>query len=613
MFYSILLISSLIWKKTIFDYIFYIYIFFQNILSNHPLNIYLEKVPNTNWVYIFKTLNNKILYIWKAKNLKKRVSQYFNLWSVWKQDMLNKAWKIEWIETVWEQEALLLENNLIKQNQPPYNNLLKWDNSYTYIKITNEDFPLIKFTRFKDLDWSIYIWPKPFKKDLQKLLQFFRQFLKFRVESKTVFEKWKLSTDYFFWLDEWWSVYNKMKKWKSKKYLEDAIKLWFKPIYDYETAKLEYQKIIKLITNFFNWNTKLIEKKLLDEIDTAIWKQNYERAGKMRDIYYNIQKLIETQQVELKSLISGKFIKIENIWKFYLIIIIVFYEGKLLEIIRYHRDQDEFDIYQIVSDIIYEFGNLTLDWNLIEINNLQNFLSEDKKSFFLQTESIKKLPKKDEINILDLFDRNIKSYIDYSSFGKDNIMNEILEWIQKRYKLKNFPYNMECIDISHLSWWRITGWLSSMNGGIMNFKWYRKYNIQSWKNDDYKNLKEIIIRRFKLNKKISLEDLFVPDLFILDGWKWQLWVIRELYNEYDSFRKIYDQIDFISLWKWKARKRWGKIIGEKEKIYKFWGEWEILEKNLEYDNIDILLVRIRDEAHKLANKLRKDQMKKEIK
>ncbi len=97
------------------------------------------------------------MYVGKAKDLAKRVSQYFTPGSVWKQDMLTKAHRVDFIEVTTESEALYLEDNLIKTNNPEYNRLLKGDNSYVYLKITKEDFPQLFLTRMRKNDGCTYI------------------------------------------------------------------------------------------------------------------------------------------------------------------------------------------------------------------------------------------------------------------------------------------------------------------------------------------------------------------------------------------------------------------------------------------------------------------------
>jgi len=97
------------------------------------------------------------LYIGKAKNLKKRVGQYFMPGSMWKQDMLHAASSVEYIETASEQEALLLEEELIKERLPDYNRLLKYNSNYVYIRYSDEEFPKIEIVRKRKKDKAVYI------------------------------------------------------------------------------------------------------------------------------------------------------------------------------------------------------------------------------------------------------------------------------------------------------------------------------------------------------------------------------------------------------------------------------------------------------------------------
>jgi len=165
--------------------------------------------------------------------------------------------------------------------------------------------------------------------------------------------------------------------------------------------------------------------------------------------------------------------------------------------------------------------------------------------------------------------------------------------------------------------------------GIPYPKWYRQYKI--WKltgkakNDDYANLKEIIIRRFKLTKNQTDIDVSIssmlPDVFILDWWKWQIWILETIQKEFPFFEQIRQTVDFIALWKWEARQT--ASIGNAsrrdnqhdiaETIYKQHSERWLLEKKLIYDEADQLIVRCRNEAHRFANRYRKKQMSQERK
>lgn len=140
----------------------------------------VTNIPSKPGVYIFKDAKSQILYIGKAKNLQKRISQYFTPGSLWKQEMVAQATSLDFHAVKNESEALYLEDNLIKKHQPYFNNLLKADNSYVYIKITKEEFPQIILTRKKISDGATYIGPKHNTQNLKKFLQYLRQVLKFR-------------------------------------------------------------------------------------------------------------------------------------------------------------------------------------------------------------------------------------------------------------------------------------------------------------------------------------------------------------------------------------------------------------------------------------------------
>lgn len=120
-------------------------------------DIQQQKFPNKPGIYIFKDTKKNILYIGKAKNIQKRIQQYFSPGSVRKQDMVNKAHNIEFLITESETEALQLEENLIKANKPPFNSLLRDNNRYVYIKCTYEPFPQIMIVKQRKNDKATYI------------------------------------------------------------------------------------------------------------------------------------------------------------------------------------------------------------------------------------------------------------------------------------------------------------------------------------------------------------------------------------------------------------------------------------------------------------------------
>lgn len=583
-------------------------------------NLNISVLPTQPWVYFFKNKNDEILYVGKAKNLQKRISQYFSPWSVRKQDMVNKAYKIDFVIVNNESEALYLEDNLIKKHKPYYNSMLKADNSYCYIKITNHDFPQIFITRDKKNDKSTYIGPKHNTQELKKFMQYLRQVFQFRWCKDNQFKQWKICSDYYFWLCKWRCLSNS--------------KTWVSPdkAGSYEVTEgvlnSQYKNIINLIISFFKWNTKLIADELKAEINVAISTQNFERATKLRNIYFEINNLTERQNVVLNSNVTGYIFKIKKVKNWYVYVLLNFFQWKLIDIIENKilesdlSDESDFDFWSITSNLESDFNDFSYYQNSTKLSEVDKFnvIEKDIESWIIGiNKEINKLKKDEKNQISELLEKFIDWYILKNSFQETDLINDILTWLQTRYKLKNFPYRIECIDISHLSGWRISGGLSCFVWWIPYKNNYRKYKIRNKNIDDYKALEEVIIRRFGRDvdsshlPDSSRLDSQIPNLFIIDWWKGQLQVVKNLCNQDKRFKEIFSHIDTISLGKWEARKRAWKSKWEKEKIYYFDEKMNIKSIDLIYDQVDKVLIQARDEAHRFSNYYRKQQMKSEFK
>ena len=556
------------------------------------MQIDISYIPQEPWVYLFKDSKGTILYIWKAKNLQKRVSQYFTPNSLRKQEMVHQASKVDFFVVANESESLYLESNLIKKHKPFFNCMLKWWNWYTYIKLTNSDFPQVITTRKKKADKSTYIGPKHNTKELKKLMQYLRTILKYRTCPNSQFAEWKVCSDAYFWLCWWWC-----EKSKSKATLSNSIS--------------EYRKNLQIFSSFFKWNTKPIEKKLLLEIDRAVHNQNFERASQVRDIYMHIEQLVEKQHVELWKNLTWYILAIKEVGESHLCILLNFYEWKLIDIVRQNIPMEDWDIYWIKSWIEADI------WDLIQQND-STFNSASVFSFLAFSRWIS-FNKSEQIALKNMLEWFFDSYIVASSVNGPWLHNELLEQLQNRYEFKQFPNWVECIDVSHMNWNRTSWWLSCMIWWLLEKKKYRKYKIQSVseKVDDYAALKEILKRRF-----IWKDFSDYPDIFILDWWVGQLNVVKDLYKENPEFRKVFEKVDFVSLWKWEARqkssigqtsKRW-KNNTIWEKIYRFIdNNFQIKAIPIVYDQADRFLIKLRDEAHRFSNVYRKQQMKNELK
>ncbi len=597
----------------------------------------LTNIPTKPGVYIFSDGRDKILYIGKAKNLKNRLAQYFQKGSVWKQDMLQNAEKVEFHIVTTESEALFLEDNLIKKHTPPYNSLLKADNSYAYIKVTGEQYPQIFLTRFRQNDGALYIGPKNNTRALREMLHFFRQLFQYRGCKKTQFHQWQLCSDYFFGICEGWCVYNKLSQDNAQKYVDEAKRMGFEPKYDYEESKKQYKKIIALLTDFFSGRTKLLEEYIMERLNEAVKKQHFEYAAQIRDMYWKVGQLTEKQNVVLSRPVTWNIVEIKMIGEWRVCCMVKLYEGKIIDIIRYKQHQNDGDISSLAKTFEREFG--TMNWHFREEEKLlacEDILSCEEQvkewTALVGIDTDKRILKDALKETIALLERSIDAYVLTSAFEKDNLMNELLKTLHERYERKKFPYTIECLDISHLSGWWVSGGLSSMKEWLPNKKGYRKYKVK-WltktdkkkklieiiesvendtlftQSDDYSSLAEVLMRRFRLGEKC--DDSILPDVFILDGGKGQLGVVKSLYQSSEEFRDIYEKVQFCALGKWEARARTAKHKWAKEKVYMFSDEFRIVEKELCYDDADRLLTQLRDEAHRFANAYRKKQMSKE--
>jgi len=253
--------------------------------------------------------------------------------------MVSKADNIDYFLTKNEEEALLLEEKLVKKYNPPYNSLLKWDNAYTYIHIWEWKYPKIEFTHFKDKK-GIYIWPKTNRKDLKNMFLLLRRILKFRTCSDTKFKKWKLCSDYTLWLCAWWCQFE--SKWLSNNLSSTQIDTYPS----------------KIIKDFFNGKTDSIKKLIIEKINKAVEKENFEYANILKNYYNKIDNLTKKQNIELQENINGIFIKIRKEKNMYFMVYTKFIDGKLVDIIKLKNDENNFLQEMINDGIIKEYKQL---------------------------------------------------------------------------------------------------------------------------------------------------------------------------------------------------------------------------------------------------------------
>lgn len=187
-----------------------------------------------------------------------------------------------------------------------------------------------------------------------------------------------------------------------------------------------------MITSFFKGNTKPIEQQIKKLIDDAIQLQNFERAAKLRDIYLQIWQFTEKQSVEYAKSFSGYLLQIREVGSWRCYVLLHFFEGKMIDVIRHHFEKADLDTEEMLANFASEFGTF----------------HQQEKRFATQKFTF---TKEETARMNQLFDDFFQSYLLGQTLQGGSIMTELLAELQERYGLSQFPYQIECLDISHLS------------------------------------------------------------------------------------------------------------------------------------------------------------------
>ena len=508
----------------------------------------LSKIPNNPGCYIYKDKEGAIIYIGKAKNLKKRVSSYFlNKDQTPKtQSLISNISDIDFIVTNNELEALILENTLIKKHLPKYNIDLKNSERYAYIKISSDKFPRLLTYRDKPnfKDENVF-GPFVSGQNRSNLIKYLNKTFKLRT----------------------------CKRLPKTPCIRYHIGYCSAPCIKKITEK-EYQEIIEHIKKILSGKSNELIKDLNNKMKEYTIKKNFEKSLVLRDQITAIEYLSEKQNVERRKKYDQDvvdFIIKED--KAYFLLFNI-YKGTLVNKIEKEISLDLVDLSIIDDFLINYYSNNIIPKEIIlskKINENTKKYLEHIKGSNLKITIPKKGLKKD---LLDLCRKNIEIY-----FFENEL---VLEDLKKKLNLKYLPKVIECFDISHFSGKDTVGSMVYFKDGLPDKKNYRRFKIRSLpkdKIDDFSSIKEVVNRRYS---RIIKEKKELPNLIVIDGGKGQLSCAKEILEELN----ILEKIDLISLAK------------KDEEIFKVDNLFPI--KLSKKDRTLHLLQRIRDEAHRFA-------------
>lgn len=524
----------------------------------------LKNIPKLPWVYQYFNSSWKIIYIWKSVNLYSRVNSYFNWKSKLnfaKKKMVNEIAKIETIVTNNAVESLLLETNLIKKYKPKYNILMKDDKNQTYIKITDETFPKVIKTRFKTSSWE-YFGPYISSNYVNNIIKITKKIFWHR--SCNIIPKTPC-IDYYIWRCS-------------------------APCLLHEENIRNYQESIKNIKKFLQWNFDEVIKNLKVKMQSYAKNLEFEKAKELKEDLESIEILNQNQIVrDIIGSDADVINFLEKYDKFYITKIEVRWE-KITWIYNFEiedklQDIDESIKFFIENNYLGNEKKLTLI-----LPKKINLDKEILSSLKLKIE-IPKIWEKTEIlnlaykNAFEFSTKNHLTWLSVKWFTKKDML-DLLEILGYKQINKNIIF--ECNDISHISGNHTVASRSVIENWKINKQKYRKFKIKTlnvWEINDFDSMKEIMTRRILEIKKTW----FIPDLIIIDGWKWQLSSVMEIINLDNELK---DKLQIVSL----AKKQ--------EELFLPWEKESILINK--DSNILRMIQKIRDEAHRFAITFNRD-------
>ena len=536
---------------------------------NEQLKQTLKLLPSLPGCYIYYNNQGEVIYVGKAKILKRRVMSYFNRKhdSVKVNVLVSQIERLEYIITNTEVEALILESHLIKKYKPKYNILLKDDKKYPYFLITDEDFPKITIVRKKNMnpEKGKYYGPYTDIRAMHATLDFL----------KKIFPLKQCRTP----------------KFKDRPCLYYHIGRCMAPCQNKVTPE-EYKAVVKQAELFLSGKQSELMKQIKEQMQKYSDTLQFEKAAKLRDSYNDLAKTLEKQKVVYENTkLNEDIISLMSDDGIFAIVILMIREGRLIDKKDFTYEVEEEDRTEFFATFFKEYyTTLKLEYpDRIVSNELEAIgekaLYEEWLEILAQKKvkiSYGKSAQGKELQMLA--DKNAKVVLDNAKISKMSKIrddfNEIGSYLAEKLQLKNFPHRMECYDISHIQGTNTVASMVTFINGLPKKSEYRKFKVKmtEGKPDDFLSMKEVLTRRLS---HLGEEKWAKPDLMIIDGGKGQLSSVMEIIEELGI-----SGIDVVSL-----AKKHEEVFLPKQ------SEPVILPRN---SSALFLFQRIRDEAHRFA-------------
>ena len=526
---------------------------FQNIVSG---------LPREPGIYKYYNDANELIYVGKAKNIRKRVTSYFikNLNNYKTHELVRRISRIEFTIVNSEQDAFLLENSLIKEFQPIFNINLKDDKSYPFIIIKNEPFPRVFLTRKKINDGSVYLGPYTSVKKVRELIEFIRHTIPLRTCSLNLTEK-------------------NIEQRKFKVCLEYHLGNCKGPCEGLQSGE-DYATNLEQVKELLKGNLTTVLRHFKNEMRIYSEQLAFEKAEMIKKKIeylenYQAKSVIANARggdYDVFSLVKEKDIAFVN----YLMV----RSGTIVQTqtnkIETHLDETEeeilsFAVAQLRSAFDSDAREIVTPFPISYPQNDIEVIS----------------PKGgDRKKLLELSEKNVNYFIEELKnkerlkLSKNTDKIKVLEELQEKLQLKELPVHIECFDNSNFQGSYPVSAMVCFKNGEPNKKDYRHFNIKSVQGiNDFASMKETVFRRYK---RVLEEQQPFPQLIIIDGGKGQLNAAVEALDELSATGKA----------------TLAGLAKNEEELF-FPGDKESLK--LPYNSASLKLVRqIRDEVHRFG-------------
>lgn len=522
------------------------------------LKTVIAQLPDSPGVYKFFNSENIIIYVGKAKSLKKRVSSYFNKQSAYNrktEKLVSEIRSIEFTLAESEFDALLLENNFIKQFQPRYNILLKDDKSFPFLCILNERFPRIISTRKFNPDNGEYFGPYTSVVSMNNVLDLIRELYTIRTCSLDL------------------SPENIEKK-KFKTCLEFHLGNCLGPCEGLQTEEA-YNQDIALARHILKGNMKAVVDHFKAEMTQAAEALRFEKAEVVKNKLLLLDRFQTSSMVVNTKLTDIDVITIAASETNYYLNFMLVNEGAIVfsQNIQIQKKLDETEG-DVLTSVYYSLRTQHNSRNPLVFSNVPLTVLETN----LETQ-VPKIGDKKKLITLSLKNALSLKVLKEIEAAKP-VTNVALEKLQADLRLPTLPMNIECFDNSNLGGTSPVASMVKFTDGKPNKKEYRHYNIKTVEGpNDFASMQEIVTRRYS---RLIQENKPLPDLVVVDGGKGQLSSAVEALKKLELYGKL-------------------PIIGIAKNLEEIFFPEDSIPLHINKKSLSLKLIqRLRDEAHRFA-------------